>query len=379
MRIGILGTRGIPNQYGGFEQFAQHLSEGLLQKGHDVWVYNSNKHSYKEDNWCGINIIHCVDLEGSLGTAGQFVYDFNCIVDARKRKFDILLHLGYTSDSIWHRLWPSEVVNVVNMDGLEWKRSKYNRLVQQFLKYAEKLAATKADMLVADSVGIKSYLIGKHNKESTYIPYGAEVFEDSNPQILKTWGLSPKQYLLCIARMEPENNLEMIINGYLMSKQEIPLVLVGKTDNKFGKYLKQKYSNKSILFTGGIYDADAINNLRHFSALYFHGHSVGGTNPSLLEAMACGCSIAAHENQFNRAILAENAFYFSSRNDIHSIIEQQSHDVRLVSAHVKNNLENIRSLYNWPKIVDQYEHLFFVALEQKAIKQMRPSFSKNRH
>jgi len=379
MRIGILGTRGIPNQYGGFEQFAQHLSEGLLQKGHDVWVYNSNKHSYKEDNWCGINIIHCVDLEGSLGTAGQFVYDFNCIVDARKRKFDILLHLGYTSDSIWHRLWPSEVVNVVNMDGLEWKRSKYNRLVQQFLKYAEKLAATKADMLVADSVGIKSYLIGKHNKESTYIPYGAEVFEDSNPQILKTWGLSPKQYLLCIARMEPENNLEMIINGYLMSKQEIPLVLVGKTDNKFGKYLKQKYSNKSILFTGGIYDADAINNLRHFSALYFHGHSVGGTNPSLLEAMACGCSIAAHENQFNRAILAENAFYFSSRDDIHSIIEQQSHDVRLVSAHVKNNLENIRSLYNWPKIVDQYEHLFFVALEQKAIKQMRPSFSKNRH
>ena len=379
MRIGILGTRGIPNQYGGFEQFAQHLSEGLLQKGHDVWVYNSNKHSYKEDNWCGINIIHCVDLEGSLGTAGQFVYDFNCIVDARKRKFDILLHLGYTSDSIWHRLWPSEVVNVVNMDGLEWKRSKYNRLVQQFLKYAEKLAATKADMLVADSVGIKSYLIGKHNKESTYIPYGAEVFEDSNPQILKTWGLSPKQYLLCIARMEPENNLEMIINGYLMSKQEIPLVLVGKTDNKFGKYLKQKYSNKSILFTGGIYDADAINNLRHFSALYFHGHSVGGTNPSLLEAMACGCSIAAHENQFNRAILAENAFYFSSRNDIHSIIEQQSHDVRLVSFHVKNNLENISSLYNWPKIVDQYEHLFFVALEQKAIKQMRPSFSKNRH
>ena len=379
MRIGILGTRGIPNQYGGFEQFAQHLSEGLLQKGHDVWVYNSNKHSYKEDNWCGINIIHCVDLEGSLGTAGQFVYDFNCIVDARKRKFDILLHLGYTSDSIWHRLWPSGVVNVVNMDGLEWKRSKYNRLVQQFLKYAEKLAATKADMLVADSVGIKSYLIGKHNKESTYIPYGAEVFEDSNPQILKTWGLSPKQYLLCIARMEPENNLEMIINGYLMSKQEIPLVLVGKTDNKFGKYLKQKYSNKSILFTGGIYDADAINNLRHFSTLYFHGHSVGGTNPSLLEAMACGCSIAAHENQFNRAILAENAFYFSSRNDIHSIIEQQSHDVRLVSSHVKNNLENISSLYNWPKIVDQYEHLFFVALEQKAIKQMRPSFSKNRH
>ena len=379
MRIGILGTRGIPNQYGGFEQFAQHLSEGLLQKGHDVWVYNSNKHSYKEDNWCGINIIHCVDLEGSLGTAGQFVYDFNCIVDARKRKFDILLHLGYTSDSIWHRLWPSEVVNVVNMDGLEWKRSKYNRLVQQFLKYAEKLAATKADMLVADSVGIKSYLIGKHNKESTYIPYGAEVFEDSNPQILKTWGLSPKQYLLCIARMEPENNLEMIINGYLMSKREIPLVLVGKTDNKFGRYLKQKYSNKSILFTGGIYDADAINNLRHFSTLYFHGHSVGGTNPSLLEAMACGCSIAAHENQFNRAILAENAFYFSSRNDIHSIIEQQSHDVPLVSAHVKNNLENISSLYNWPKIVDQYEHLFFVALEQKAIKQMRPSFSKNRH
>ena len=122
MKIGILGTRGIPNAYGGFEQFAEHLSIGLHERGHEVFVYNSSLHPYKETEWKNVKIIHCRDLENKIGTAGQFIYDLNCIRDARKRGFDVLLHLGYTSDSLWHRLWPGKAINIVNMDGLEWSR-----------------------------------------------------------------------------------------------------------------------------------------------------------------------------------------------------------------------------------------------------------------
>lgn len=121
MKIGLLGTRGIPNRYGGFEQIVEYLSAGLSEKNHEVFVYNSHNHPYKEKKWSGVNIIHCKDPEYRFGTAGQFIYDLNCINDARKRRFDVLLHLGYTSDSIWHRRWPKNAINIVNMDGMEWK------------------------------------------------------------------------------------------------------------------------------------------------------------------------------------------------------------------------------------------------------------------
>src|SRR5438045_1972055 len=123
LKIGILGCRGIPNAYGGFEQFAEYLSAALVERGHDVWVYNSHKHPYQYNVWKGVHIVHCIDWEYRLGAAGQFVYDYNCLTDARKRNFDVLLQLGYTSNSIWYMRWPKNTINLVNMDGLEWKRT----------------------------------------------------------------------------------------------------------------------------------------------------------------------------------------------------------------------------------------------------------------
>src|SRR4030095_794887 len=148
------------------------------------------------------------------------------------------------------------------------------------------------------------------NRTSTFIPYGAEIFSDPDPSFLKGLNLNPGEYYLSVSRMEPENNVEMIINGHLNSRQDFPLVVVGNVQNKFGKQWKMKYGNQKIKFVGGIYDKALLNNLRYFSKLHFHGHSAGGTNPSLLEAMACGCHIAAHENIFNREILKNEADYF---------------------------------------------------------------------
>ncbi len=190
LKIGILGTRGIPNAYGGFEQFAEYLSQGLVQKGHDVWVYNSDQHPYKESLYKNVHIIHCTDWEHRVGTAGQFIYDYNCFTDARSRKFDILLQLGYTSSSVWVYRWPKHVANIVNMDGLEWKRSKYGKFTQRFLKWAEGLAAKNAHKLISDSIGIQQYLLSEYDKPSIYIPYGAVNIIAENNAALEKYGLN---------------------------------------------------------------------------------------------------------------------------------------------------------------------------------------------
>jgi len=360
LKIGILGCRGIPNAYGGFEQFAEQLAVGLVNKGHEVFVYNSSLHPYKENKWQGVNIIHCKDWEDKLEAAGQFIYDLNCINDSRKRNFDILLQLGYTSNSIWHWRWPKNAINIVNMDGLEWKRTQYSKLTRAFIKKAEAWAAQHGDYLIADSPGIQQYLLETYNKTSTFIPYGAAIFNNPDVSILGKYQLAPYQYYLAVSRMEPENNIEMIIKGYLASGQSDPLIIVGKL-NKFGKIWAKKYANERIRFIGPVYDKTLLNNLRYFSKIHFHGHSVGGTNPSLLEAMGCGCAIAAHDNIFNKVILGEDADYFSSASEISLLLNLQEDDIKKEQRQ-KNNLIKIQTIYNPEKIVNAYEDLMVKAI-----------------
>lgn len=360
LRIGILGTRGIPNHYGGFEQFAEHLSLDLYRRRHDVYVYNSSLHPYVYTKWNGVNIIHCRDYENKIGTAGQFFYDLNCINDARKRKFDVLLHLGYTSDSIWQWRWPRNTVNIVNMDGLEWQRSKYNKPTQRFLQWAESLAVKNADVLIADSKGIQDHLFQRYGKKAAYIPYGANRFSNPDDTSLAKYQLRPHRYFLLIARMEPENNVELVIRGYLETNHAYPLLVIGNITNGFGSHLVKKYENTTVRFIDAIYDQSELNNLRHHSALYFHGHTVGGTNPSLLEAMACGCHIAAHDNRFNRAVLQDDAAYFSDANNITQIINSPAHPATAERWRINNYLR-IEEVFNPVKIADAYEDLMFAA------------------
>lgn len=366
LKIGILGTRGIPNHYGGFEQFAEHLSQGLLQRGHDVAVYNSSLHPYKKREWNGVQIIHCRDWEHKIGAAGQFFYDLNCINDARKRNFDVLLHLGYTSDSVWHWRWPKKSVNIVNMDGLEWRRSKYNKPTQRFLKWAESLAAKNAHTMIADSPEIQEYHFKTYGKKPIYIPYGAQPFSEPDPSVLAKYKLMTQQYFLLIARMEPENNIEMIIQGHIASGHKYPLFIIGNITNTFGKYIINKYNTPAIKFSDAIYDQFELDNLRYYSSLYFHGHSVGGTNPSLLEAMACGCRIAAHDNRFNRAVLQDEADHFHDSNDVATIINAPR-ATATIDMWKKLNLDKIRTIYNHEKIVDDYEELMLNACGEKKI------------
>ncbi|HOY94415.1 MAG TPA: DUF1972 domain-containing protein [Catalimonadaceae bacterium] len=363
MKIGILGTRGIPNHYGGFEQFAEQLAVDLVVRGHEVWVYNSHNHPYQQKSFHGVQIVHCFDPEFRIGTAGQFVYDFLCVADSRKRGFDILLQLGYTSNSIWKWFLPGKPVIVTNMDGMEWKRSKYSDRIKAFLKLAEKWAVESSDYLVADSIGIQSYLASAYGKKSVYIPYGCTPPTTYNEEHLYQFQLKPGTYNLLIARMEPENNIETIIQGYIASGLLEELIVIGNYQNGFGTRLKNTYGHHHhIRWMGAIYNMGILNSLRHFSHLYFHGHSVGGTNPSLLEAMACQTFIIAHNNEFNEAILGEDALYFSNAEELALIL---SKPVSRENEFRKKNLRKIMQYFTPKTITDQYENLFQECLASK--------------
>ena len=362
MKIGIIGTRGIPNRYGGFEQFAEYAAPILVQKGHEVTVYNSSLHPYKEANWHGVQIVSRFDPEDKIGTAGQFIYDLNCILHARKQNFDIILQLGYTSSSIWSFLFPKNTKVVTNMDGLEWKRSKYSKPVQSFLKYAERLAAKNSTALIADSPGIAQYLKEKYKRESYDVAYGAELFKDGDVEYIKAFNIEPYKYYMLVARAEPENNIETIIKGYLQSKASFPMLVIGNYTNGYGNYLQKKYKSENLRFTGGVYNINLLNQLRFHSLLYFHGHSVGGTNPSLLEAMASGALIAAHKNVFNENVTQDEAFYFSTETEVTSIINKVT-DKSVYKAWLEKNFEKINSKYKWSVIANKLEECFFHVLE----------------
>ncbi len=318
-KIAILGTRGIPNQYGGFEALAEKLSVFLVEQGHEVFVYQTHNHPYADNQFRGVKLVHCYNPEVWLGTFGQFGYDLLCQLDAQKRNFDVWLHLGYTSNTVWGRYWPKGVLHISNMDGLEWKRSKYNPLVQRFLKWAEKKAVIHSDKLVADHPVIQSYLKNVYNADSKMIRYGAGFINPLKPNVDL-----PDSFDLVMARMEPENNVLMALESQLHTKR--PLVIAGNIATRYARKLTKRFPNgKKVYWIGGVYNPSEAEWLRKNCVYYIHGHSVGGTNPSLVQAMATGCRIIAHDNAFSREILGEKAVgYYANNNQLAALRRTQS-------------------------------------------------------
>lgn len=351
MKIGILGSRGIPNQYGGFEELAEQLAVRLVQRGHEVVVYCPHHHPNQEKIWKGVHRVLCQDPKG-LGTAGQFLYDLNCWRNSRTQHFDAILQLGYTSSSIWWWLWPKTAI-LTNMDGLEWKRSKYSGIIQWFLKQAERWAVRNSTGLIADAKAIGQYLQETHQTPSTYIPYGAELPNQFPLAQLQSFGVEPQMYHLVLARLEPENHIQEILEG--LQNQELPVLVIGNLDTPHAQELQARFTQPHLRFIPALYNKELLNSLRHHCTRYWHGHSVGGTNPSLLEAMACGAPIAAHNNPFNREVLEHNADYFSTPQEVAALCKPVSAD--LLASRFAANQAKLNSLYNWDHVADAYEKL----------------------
>ncbi len=359
LRVAILGTRGIPNRYGGFEQFAEYLALGLQERGHEVAVYLPHTHPYAEPTFRGVTLHRVFCPEAWLGAAAHFLYDYLCLRDAVRRGCDIALECGYQSAAISYRLGSLKRTGIVtNMDGLEWNRAKWSPLVRRATKWFESLAVRHSHALVADNVGIQTYLQATYGAPSHYIPYGAEVIEAPDPTHLEPYAVKPLAFHLLIARLEPENHIEMILEGHQASGSKRPFLVVGHHETPYGRHLQARFGeDATIRFVGGIYQKPVLDALRRYAYLYFHGHSVGGTNPSLLEAMACGALIVAHDNAFNRAVIGDSAHYVASPAEIAQCIALPEADLQR-AAFTQANQARIRAEFGWPAVVSQYEDLF---------------------
>jgi rhamnosyltransferase len=370
--IAIIGSRGIPNNYGGFEEFTEILSEQLVERGYDIHV--SCEHPGEKnrmENYNGVNLFYFPlkrPKSSILGMVYEVIYDIYSLFVASMRADQIYM-LGYSAALFFFipKLFGRTLY--LNPDGFEWKRAKFNSMVKKLLMINEKMGAFWADRIVADSQGIKDYYDEKYDIKSSFIAYGASVVpqvqwdNEKLPEVLKNGVSINPSYWLLVARLEPENNIHTIINGYIESNTKKPLIIVGNFDSpQYEEYIKgivsEKAGDKKIFFTGGIYDQDSLNMLRQNCFAYLHGHSVGGTNPSLVEAMAMESLLIAHDNQFNREVCEDSALYFGSSDELKNNIDN-----------VENNPENYLELksmafkrvnkeYTWDKIVGQYHELF---------------------
>ncbi|WP_321416289.1 DUF1972 domain-containing protein [uncultured Desulfobacter sp.] len=356
--IAILGTRGIPNNYGGFEQCAEIISTYMIQKGHQVTVYNPSDHFFKGEVYKNVKIQRIFSNEKNLLFFNVFIFDFLSLLHAVFNGYDIILELGYHPASLFYFLKRlSRAKIITNFAGMEWKRSKWSGSTQKLIRLCERIAVKKSDAIIADNVGIQAYIKSEYNAGSFFSAYGAELFESPDSQILQNYSVEKENYFMMMARFQKDNNFEMVLDGYALSGSEKPMLVIGNHHNEYGSYLKKRYKlNDNIKFIGGIYNYPILCSLRWYADIYFHGHSCGGTNPSLLEAMASNAFIAAHDNQFNRAVLGPHALFFDGPETVSSIIKTQHGDYRkkIISA----NKIKVKEEYNWDKICNEYLQIF---------------------
>jgi glycosyltransferase involved in cell wall biosynthesis len=363
----ILGTRGIPGSHGGFETFAERLALYLAKKGWRVTVYcqsYGDKLSYSI--WQGINLVHIpVPKDNSLCS---ILFDFKAASHAVKQE-GLILTLGYNTAvfSLLYRL--RNRVNLTNMDGMEWWRKKWNALEKSWLYLNERCAVWFSNYLIADHPQIKRYLRTevKTAKPIAVIPYSAEVVTKADKTLLKKYNLVPQQYALVIARPEPENSILEIVSAFSQKRRNIPLVVLGKYWPQEVSYHQKVLASASdeVIFVGGIYDHEVVKALRYYTSLYVHGHQVGGTNPSLIEAMSSGSPVLAHNNPFNSWVAGEGAVYFQDVADCDEKLTQLLDDPSKLQAMKQSSLARYRAEFADDQDLKAHEELFLSIIEPK--------------
>ena len=360
-KLAILGTRGIPARYGGFETFAEQLATRLAARGVDVTVFCPSTLPKSNETYRGVTL-RFIQFP-NLGQYSEMAWDGRCFCAAR-RGYDVVYMLGLGGAyAAWlPRLLGAQVW--VNTDGVEWRRTKFNVPQRTYLALAEALSVIFATRVIADSSAIANYLRDRYRRVShvSTIAYGAEIPTRKPDQtLIQEWGLAPNSYYIVVCRLEPENHVLEIIEGFKQSNSPLPLVILGNI-NKPNAYVRALLAcrTRRIRFIGTVYDRERLAALRFYARAYIHGHSVGGTNPSLLEAMACSNLIIAHDNPFNREVIERCGKFFKTPADLAAIVNAVD------SAQVdrqelgRQATERVLSRYKWDQIADSYLELLAV-------------------
>ncbi|MFP9130271.1 beta 1-4 rhamnosyltransferase Cps2T [Niallia sp. BSM11] len=382
MNVFIIGSKGIPAKYGGFETFVDNLTRLRVNENihYHVSCMDDNNNEFYHNN------VRCFNVKvPNVGSARAVLYDIYSLRETidyiKKNKLNdcivyiLACRIGPVFSYYKNILKQLNVKVFVNPDGHEWKRSKWNYAIRKYWKLSENLMVKHSDLLVCDSKGIEAYIhedYKKYNPKTCFIAYGADVsssnLNSDDEKILSEWNnkhdITLKNYYLIVGRFVPENNYELMISEFMKSNSTKDLVIISNVEeNKFYDELLERTNFKSdprIKFVGTVYNQEVLKAIRENAFAYIHGHEVGGTNPSLLEALASTDLNLLLGVVFNKEVGGDAAVYFSKDTGslsglINKVDEYESTKINKLSELAKNR---IREEYSWGKIVKDYEDLF---------------------
>ena len=381
----IIGSRGYEKEYGGWETFVTNLINNYNDKDTKFYVPELN-HNKKNRNIEVRNGVTCpqiyVPKQGSmtmLTFALKATLYFKKYIKKEKLENVIMYTLGYRVGPLFtlihKKLTKMGVKIVINPDGIEWKRAKWNILIKEYLKFSEKTMIKASDYVVCDSKNIEKYIKSKYDKPTTFIAYGAYLkdVKDINKKtkvFMDKHKIIKREYYLIVGRFVPENNYELIIKEYMKSDSKKDLVIVSNVEkNKFYESLKEKTGfdkDKRIKFVGPVYDQDILVRLRKNAKGYIHGHSAGGTNPSLLEALSITDVNILYDAVYNREVAEDAALYF---NDEEGSLTKQIEMIEKFKSKEQNEYgekarNRIKEEYTWEIVIKKYKKLFKKLLQK---------------
>jgi len=357
VRIALIGTRGAPARYGGFETAVEEIGARLADAGHGVVVYCRNPGQdltrHRGMELVNLPALHARGLE-------TLSHSFLSVLHQQLRPADVAVVFNAANAPLIPILHARRMPVAVNVDGIEWRRSKWGPWAKRYYQRAEAIAVRTADALIADARGIQEYYRTTYGIESVFIPYGTRVLTPRNDDGLAALGLRPHEYHLVVARFEPENNLPIIIRGYRASSARHPLLVVGDAQRRhpdLDGVVSTADADRRVKFAGPVWDQDLLDGLYLQSGTYIHGHSVGGTNPSLLRAMGAGAPVIAFDVNFNREVLADTGRYFADDATLAALLEGAESDPQDARRLGRAGRERAGRLYNWDAVAAEYERV----------------------
>lgn len=355
----VLGTRGVPASHGGFETFAEKLSVHLTKNKWKVVVYCQEQGvgSFYSSNWNGVERCH-IPVKGT-GASGTIHFDLLAAFDATKRD-GLFLTLGYNTAifNVIQRF--KSQTNIINMDGIEWRRDKWGLIAKTWFWINERAGCWIGNHLVADHPSIKEHLATRVSADKiTMIPYGGDEVLSADAGLLTAYGIEPGHFSVIIARPEPENSFLEMVRAFSSRRRGHKLVVLGNFTperNAFHKQVMDAASDE-VIFPGAIYEAPVVQALRFYGRFYLHGHRVGGTNPSLVEALGAGCAVIAHDNHFNRWVAGPEAAYFKNEAECAALFDRLFADDATVQRMKSASRARFYERFTWDRVLGEYEEL----------------------
>lgn len=359
LKISLVGTRGVPAQYGGFETCVEQVGKRLADRGHDVRVYcrSSDATKARPKTFLGMNLVWLPAMrKRSLETLSHTGLS---VAHLAARRSDVAFVFN-AANSPWLPLVRLARIPVAtHMDGLEWKRAKWGALGQKYYRFAESWGVNLSDGLIADAAGIQNYYTEEFSVPTELIKYGAPILEVRPTHRIAKLGLETKKFHVVVARFERENHVDMIVEGYSKSNAEYPLVVVGAAPYSDDYTSRVKtLANENVIFLGAVWDQDLLDDLYAHSLIYWHGHSVGGTNPSLLRAMGAAAATNAFDVDFNREVILDAGEYFSNPADVARLAEEAEANSSATIERGQRFKERAKE-YDWERVADGYEELAY--------------------